>query len=106
MTVSDYPDHHELSEAFITAAEEAGIPRNLDFNGLEQDGAGYYQMTTRNGRRASTAQAYLKPALSRSNLTVMTNTLVEKVCFEGKKAIGVHLRKRGKTIAVNGQEVI
>ncbi len=106
LTVSDYPDHHELSEAFITAAEQAGIPRNPDFNGPEQDGAGYYQMTTRNGKRASTAQAYLKPALSRSNLTVMTDTLVEKVRFEGKKAIGVNLRKRGKIIEVNGQEVI
>ncbi len=106
LTVSDYPEHHVLSEAFIAAAKQAGLRHNSDFNGYEQDGAGYYQITTRAGRRASTAQAYLKPALSRSNLTVMTDVLVKTVRFDGKKATGVNLRKGKKNIEVTGREVI
>ena len=106
LTVSDYPDHHQLSEAFVNGAGQIGIPRNEDFNGPEQDGAGYYQMTTRNGRRASTAQAYLKPALCRPNLTVITDALASKVQFEGKKAIGVNFVKAGQKTLVTGNEII
>lgn len=106
LSVSDYPDHHLLSEAFVAGAEQVGIPQNDDFNGPSQDGAGYYQMTTRNGRRASTAQAYLKPALKRPNLTVITDALVSRVLFEGTKAIGVRFQTKPATDDVMGREII
>jgi choline dehydrogenase len=106
LTVSDYPDHHRLSEAFVAGAGQVGIPRNDDFNGPAQDGAGYYQMTTRNGRRASTAQAYLKPALGRSNLTVVTDALVTGVRFEGKKAAGVSYLQNGVRVEAMAAETI
>ena len=106
LTVSDYPDHHKLSEAFVEGAAQVGIPRNNDFNGPKQDGAGYYQMTTKEGRRASTAQAYLKPVLKRPNLNVVTDALVAKVRFEGKKAVGVTYTKGGAEVEVNAREVI
>src|ERR1700730_16022659 len=63
---------HELIEAVIAAGEEFGIHRNDDFNGASQEGVGYYHLTTRNGRRCSTASAYLKPARGRRNLDVLT----------------------------------
>src|SRR6185369_3692382 len=65
-------EHHELADAFIASAESIGIPRNGDFNGERQEGTGYYQATMRNGRRSSTAVAYLRPAEKRPNLRVET----------------------------------
>ncbi len=92
--VSDQTEPHELCEAFITASEEAGYPRNPDFNGATQEGAGYFQTTSRNGRRCSTATGYLHPVRSRHNLRVLTHALVTRVLFEGKRAVGVELRRR------------
>ena len=106
LMVSDYPDHHRLSEAFIDGAGEAGIARNDDFNGPEQDGAGYYQMTIRNGWRASTAKAYLRPARRRSNLRVITGALVRRVRFAGKTATGVAFEQYGVARDVGGGHVI
>jgi len=68
--VSDLPDRHEMCDAFIEAAAASGIPRNDDFNGASQEGAGYFQANTRNGRRISTAVGYLRPAEKRANLKV------------------------------------
>ena len=93
--VSDLPDRHELCDAFIAAAGEVGIPRNDDFNGAAQEGAGYYQATTRNGRRSSTATGFLRPAERRPNLTVLTGALTTRVLFEGKRAVGVEYRRGG-----------
>jgi len=93
--VSDLPDRHELCDAFIAAAGEVGIPRNDDFNGATQEGAGYYQATARNGRRASTATGFLRPAERRANLTVMTGALATRVLFEGTRGIGVEYRRGG-----------
>ncbi len=106
LTVSDYPDHHELSEAFLRAAAEAGLARNDDFNGPAQDGAGYYQMTTRNGRRASTASAYLKPARKRANLHLITGALVSRIRFEGHRAAGVEFIRAGNSTRVAARETI
>lgn len=94
--VSDVSEPHELAEAFIAAAEQAGIPRNEDFNGRTQEGVGYYQLTTWRGWRCSTAVAYLKPARKRSNLRVETEALVTRVLFEGKRAAGVAYRQGDK----------
>lgn len=89
LTVSDQSEPHELCDAFIEAAVQAGHPRNPDFNGAKQEGAGYQQLTARNGRRCSTAVGYLRPAEKRENLTVLTDALVSKVLFEGKRASGI-----------------
>ena len=94
--VSDLPDRHELCDAFIAAAGELGIARNDDFNGAAQEGAGYYQATSRNGRRSSTATGFLRPAEKRANLTVMTEALSTRILFEGTRAIGVEYRRGGE----------
>ncbi|UPT85762.1 choline dehydrogenase [Bradyrhizobium barranii subsp. apii] len=78
-----------LSKAFMDAAVETGLPYNPDFNGATQEGVGLFQTTTRNGRRASTAVAYLGPAKTRSNLKVETEALGQRVLFEGRRAVGV-----------------
>ena len=78
LCVSDVPDRHPICEAFIDAAMSLGFPRNDDFNGAGQDGVGYHQTTTKNGKRCSTAVGYLRPAMSRSNLRVITNALTRK----------------------------
>ncbi len=68
LAVSDVCEPHPLCDAFIAAAQQAGFPRNDDFNGPTQEGAGYFQLTARNGRRCSTAVGYLRPARRRPNL--------------------------------------
>jgi choline dehydrogenase len=90
--VSDV-EKHPLCEAFIDAAEQAGYPRNDDFNGETQEGAGYFQLTCRNTRRCSTAKGYLKPAIKRANLKVVSGALATRVLFEGKRAVGVEYRQ-------------
>jgi choline dehydrogenase len=89
IAVSDLPDRHEMCDAFIASAMALGIPRNDDFNGPLQEGAGYYQVTARNGRRCSAAVGYLRPARRRRNLHVAVEALATRVLFEGKRATGV-----------------
>ncbi|MGH8446620.1 MAG: GMC family oxidoreductase, partial [Solimonas sp.] len=81
--VSDQTEPHELCEAFIGAAGQAGYPRNDDFNGAVQEGAGYFQTTARRGRRCSTATGYLHPVRRRPNLRVLTHARATRVLFEG-----------------------
>ena len=95
LPVSDPRQADPLSEAFIAAATEVGIPANPDFNGASQEGAGMFQMTTRRGRRASTAVSYLRPALGRGNLQVETSVLAERIVFEERRAKAVTYRKNG-----------
>lgn len=92
LPVSSIGRKHELIEAFIAAAEANGVPRTNDFNGGMQEGAGYFQLTTRNGWRMSAAAAYLRPVQKRSNLHVRTGTQVLRVLFEGRRAVGVVCR--------------
>ena len=107
LCVSDVPDRHPICEAFIQSAIELGLPRNGDFNGASQDGVGYHQTTTRKGRRCSTAVGYLRPAMQRPNLQVMTEALTEKIVFEGRRATGVTFRQNGRIITARaGREVI
>lgn len=91
LAVSDLADAHPLCEAFIAGAEEVGIPRNTDFNGVRQEGAGYYQLTTRRGLRCSAAKAFLKPALKRKNLRLKKQAQVRRVLFDGRRATGVEI---------------
>jgi choline dehydrogenase len=95
LCVSDVAPH-PLCEAFIAAAIELGIPRNDDFNGKTQEGVGYHQTTTRQGRRCSTAVGYLRPAMTRPNLRVMTGALAERITFDGRRATGVTFRQHGQ----------
>jgi len=81
LSVSDMRVHREVCRAFIDAAEEIGIPRNDDFNGENQEGAGYFQLTSKNGRRCSSAVAYINPVRSRSNLDIITHAHTEKLLF-------------------------
>ncbi|HEX4407537.1 MAG TPA: choline dehydrogenase [Xanthobacteraceae bacterium] len=107
LKVSDVCEPHPLCEAFIEAAQQSGFPRNNDFNGPTQEGAGYFQLTARNGRRWSTAVGYLKEARQRSNLTVVTDALASRVLFSGRRAVGVEYRASGTThTAYAGREVI
>jgi choline dehydrogenase len=92
LPVSDWRHPDPLSEAFIAAAAQAGIPRNGDFNGAAQQGAGFFQTTTRRGRRASTAVAYLRPAQRRRNLSVETSALARRIVFNGRRAEAVEYR--------------
>jgi choline dehydrogenase len=94
--VSDIRAKHPLIEAVIAAAEEIGIPRNPDFNGSTQDGVGYYQLTTRQGFRCSTAAAYLRPARGRRNLAIATEAQAARVAFDGRRACGVAYRQGGQ----------
>ena len=95
LPVSDMLHADPLSGAFINAAVEAGIPDNPDFNGATQEGAGWFQTTTRNGRRASTARSYLRPAKGRRNLHVETSALAQRILFEGRRAASVEYRQNG-----------
>ena len=95
LAVSNPRQPDPLCEAFIAAAEQTGIPRNSDFNGATQEGAGYFQTTTRRGRRASTAVCYLNPARGRQNLRIETDAHAERVLFEGKRAVGVTYKRSG-----------
>jgi len=97
---SDIVEPHPLVDAFIAGAQELGIPRNDDFNGATQEGAGYYQLTTRHGLRCSTAVAYLRPARSRANLDVRTGAQATRVRFDGRRARGVVYRQGGRDVDV------
>jgi choline dehydrogenase len=104
LEVGDLPDRHELCEAFIASAAALGIPRNDDFNGAQQEGAGYYQATTCKGRRCSAATGYLRPAEKRPNLKVEVNALVTKILFDGARAVGV--RYDGKEATAQHEVVL
>jgi len=93
LAVSDVSEPHPLCEAFIDAAGQAGYPRNDDFNGETQEGVGYFQLTTKNGRRWSTAVGYLRPARRRPNLKIATDALATRLLFSGRRAIGVEYRQ-------------
>jgi len=96
LPVSDQRSGNRISPAFVEGGVEAGLARNEDFNGAEQDGAGMYQVTQRGGMRVSTAVAYLHPASDRRNLTVMPYMHVNRILFDGKRAVGVEASQLGQ----------
>jgi choline dehydrogenase len=104
--VQEVRDKRPMDDVFINAMNQAGIPRNPDFNGSDQAGCGYYQFTQNNGRRWSTASAYLNPIRSRTNLNIITHALTQRVLFEGKQACGVEISRGGTTQILNGAHVI
>lgn len=100
MNVADLRHANPLTRAFLAACNKIGIPQNPDFNGGTQEGVGLYQVTQRGGRRWSAADAYLKPALKRPNLRVETRAHVERILFDGRRAIGVRYRRDGSVLEV------
>jgi choline dehydrogenase len=89
-----------LYKAFVDAGVEAGYSATSDYNGTQQEGFGPMHMTVKKGVRSSTANAYLRPAMARANLTVITHALVHKVLLNGKKAVGVRYERNGKIVDV------
>lgn len=106
LAVANLRHHNVLSQAFIDAAAAAGFARNDDFNGSAQDGFGYYQVTQKNGARCSAAVAYLRPALARTNLRVLTHALTTRVLLDGARAVGIEYRHRGRIERVEAGCVI
>ncbi|MEO1428106.1 MAG: choline dehydrogenase [Cyanobacteria bacterium J06633_8] len=107
--VTDLRDRNPLSEVFIKAATEFGLVPNDDFNGKHQEGVGFYQVTQKNQQRHSAATAYLKPILSRKNLTVKTHCLVTGLLFEGKQVTGLTYQNQNHTkhqITVNKEVIL
>ena len=98
---------NELTESFIKSAIASGLPANDDFNGAAQEGVGYFQLTQANGRRNSTARAYLRPSRNRTNLHIITEALVGKIDIVDGRAVGVTYSHGGQTVkAVAEREVI
>jgi len=108
LNVADQISPNELTNTFIRAAEKLGIPITSDFNGKEQDGVGYYQVTQKNGKRHSTAAAYIKPILYRPNLTIETKAHVSRILFEGKQAVGVeyHQNDQIQTVTCTAEVIL
>ncbi len=107
LRVSEQRSPRPMNQRLIAASEAAGIPRIADYNGPEQDGVSLFQVTQKNGRRFSAADAYLRPALGRPNLGVRTGVGVLGVELEGKRAVGLRLRKgRGEELVRAAREVL
>jgi choline dehydrogenase len=105
--VSDLKYHNVLSDAFLSACQQTGYGLTDDFNGAQQRGFGFYQVTQKNGSRNSTAQAYLTPARKRKNLHIWTKSICQKVIIKDGLAQGIKLLKNGKQVEVfASQEVI
>jgi len=107
LSVSDHRCVNPLTEAFVAAGEQSGFARNDDFNGAAQEGFGKFQVTQREGRRHSAADAFLRPAMQRPNLKVETDVLVSGILLEGRRAVGVSYHQGpGSAQARAAREVI
>ena len=98
LNVSNMRIQRPICDAWVAAAQSAGYPFNPDYNGAQQEGVGYFQLTAKNGRRCSAAVAYLNPVKSRANLQIITHAQVEKVELDGKRATGVSYRDKSGTL--------
>ncbi len=97
---------HPTNQYFIEGSQSLGLKTNPDFNGATQEGVGFYQINTANGRRMSTAVCYLNPAKSRPNLTIASQAQVEKILFDGNRAKGIQYSQQGKSKKVLGHKEI
>jgi choline dehydrogenase len=104
--VSDSRSMHPLVDCMLQAAVEKGYSRNDDFNGGSQLGVGRYQVTQHNGERWSTARGYLRPALNRPNLQVLTNALVQRIAFDGRRARRVLVRRGDNELTLRAEREI
>jgi choline dehydrogenase len=106
LAVSEQRNGSRISHAFVDAGVQAGLPRNDDFNGAAQDGVGMFQVTQRDGMRASTAVSYLHPAAQRENLTVMPHMLAHRILFEGTRAVGVEASRLGEVQEIRAEREV
>src|SRR3984893_14694263 len=106
LDISDLRASHELHDAFIGGAQEAGFRANPDFNGAEQEGVGNYQLTVRKMRRCSAAVAYLRPAMKRRNLKVEIRAFARRVLFYGKRAVRLEYAQHGAVRRVRARHEV
>ena len=104
--VADGRSRNPIAAAFIEAAVQAGMKRNEDFNGARQDGAGWYQVTQRHGRRCSAAHAYLHPVLDRPNLELRTGAQAHRIVFAGTRAIGIAGERHGEPLQARAEREV
>ena len=97
LPVNQSKNNNPLFKAFIKSAEESGYKANPDMNGKDQEGFGMYDVNINNGQRASVSKHYLKPAENRKNLNIFSNSFVERIIFDGQKAIGIEVKIKNKT---------
>jgi choline dehydrogenase len=106
LTVSSLGYRNPLSSVFVEAARARGLATNPDFNGERQEGAGYYDVTQRAGRRCSTAVAYLRPARQRPNLVIATHVTATRLLFDGTRATGIEYLQRGARIQAQAEREV
>ena len=100
LSVSNMRIQRPITDAWVAAAQAAGYPFNPDYNGAKQEGVGFFQLTARNGRRCSSAVAFLNPVKSRDNLTIVTHAQAERLEMDGRRVTGVTYRDRGGVMHV------
>ncbi len=106
LSVSNMRLERQICNEWVEAAQNAGYKYNPDYNGADQEGVGYFQLTTKNGMRCSSATAYLKPARKRETLEVVTKAHVRRIIFTGKRATGVEIERKGKVEVLNARREI
>lgn len=106
--VSNLQNPQEMTRAFVRSCQELGLPYNPDFNGEVQEGCGFYQLTVKNARRCSAAVGYLRPAMSRQNLTVETGVMVTRILTKSGRAVGVEFSQAGqiKTVFADSEVLL
>ena len=106
MSVSDSRAMSPMIETMIEASRLAGYEVNPDFNGARQEGVGRFQLTQRNGRRCSTAAAFLHPAMERPNLDVITDAMALRILFEGSRAVGIEVDRDGQVEEIRAEREV
>jgi choline dehydrogenase len=106
MSVSESRSLHPLVDTMLEAARQAGHEHNPDFNGARQEGVGRFQLTQRGGMRCSTADAFLHPAASRSNLEVIPRAMALRIVFEGDRAVGVEVSRGGQVETIRAEREV
>ena len=106
LNVADLRSDNPFQQIYLEAGKQAGFKITDDFNGADQEGVGIYQVTQKNGERWSAARAYLFPHLHRKNLTVHTKAMVQRVLFEGKRAVGVEVSINGQLTVLKARKEI
>ncbi|MFD2233038.1 GMC family oxidoreductase [Phaeospirillum tilakii] len=106
LAVSDIVEPYPISQAMIDAARQWGLPDNADFNGAAQTGAGWFQVTVQGWRRSSTAVAYLNPARRRPHLAILTRAQAVGLVFEGRRAVGVRVRREGRDEVIRARREV
>ena len=106
LSVSNMTFSRPICDDFLNAVAQTGTPINHDINGAKQEGVGYYQLTAKNGRRCSSAVAYLNTARHRKNLTIMTHAMVNRISFIDKRADTVHISQKGENLEIRANKEI